>query len=176
MEDCHIKFDFLGKDSIRYENEVQVHPRVHELVREFCRKDSKGNRERPTRLCCFTCTHRLNATGALPCMPAPVCACDRTAGACMSAQRPCVIVGRTHCRSAIGPLCVHVTGQQGQLRAVLLACDAARAPLLPVARPDVWVPAWQCLHPFACSQESPAVASLGHCEAVLRLLFQQPKP
>ena len=66
MEDCHIKFDFLGKDSIRYENEVQVHPRVHELVREFCRKDSKGNRERPTRLCRFTCTHWLKATGARP--------------------------------------------------------------------------------------------------------------
>ena len=50
MEDCHIKFDFLGKDSIRYENEVQVHPRVHELVSEFCRKDSKGNREHPMPL------------------------------------------------------------------------------------------------------------------------------
>ena len=67
MEDCHIKFDFLGKDSIRYENEVQVHPRVHELVREFCRKDSKGNRERLTPWCHFDCTHRLrNATGARP--------------------------------------------------------------------------------------------------------------
>lgn len=45
MEDFHIKFDFLGKDSIRYENKVQVHPRVYELVKEFCRKDEKGNRE-----------------------------------------------------------------------------------------------------------------------------------
>ena len=45
MEDNHIKFDFLGKDSIRYENEVQVHPRVYELVQEFCRKDERGKRE-----------------------------------------------------------------------------------------------------------------------------------
>ena len=45
MEDHHIKFDFLGKDSIRYENEVQVHPRVYDLVQEFCRKDEKGKRE-----------------------------------------------------------------------------------------------------------------------------------
>ena len=45
MDDFHIKFDFLGKDSIRYENEVQVHPRVYELVKEFCRKDEKGSRE-----------------------------------------------------------------------------------------------------------------------------------
>ena len=35
LEDNHIKFDFLGKDSIRYENEVEVHPKVHKLVREF---------------------------------------------------------------------------------------------------------------------------------------------
>ncbi len=48
MDDFHIKFDFLGKDSIRYENEVQVHPRVYELVKEFCQKDEKGNRESVT--------------------------------------------------------------------------------------------------------------------------------
>ena len=47
MEDNHIKFDFLGKDSIRYENEVQVNPRVYDLVQEFCRKDEKGKRESP---------------------------------------------------------------------------------------------------------------------------------
>lgn len=47
MEDNHIKFDFLGKDSIRYENEVQVSQRVYELVQEFCRKDEKGKRESP---------------------------------------------------------------------------------------------------------------------------------
>lgn len=45
MEDNHIKFDFLGKDSIRYENEVQVHPRIYELVQEFCRKDERAKRE-----------------------------------------------------------------------------------------------------------------------------------
>ena len=47
MEDNHIKFDFLGKDSIRYENEVQVNQRVYELVQEFCRKDGQGKRESP---------------------------------------------------------------------------------------------------------------------------------
>ncbi len=47
MEDNHIKFDFLGKDSIRYENEVQVNQRVYELVQEFCRKDAQGKRESP---------------------------------------------------------------------------------------------------------------------------------
>ncbi|CAL5221032.1 g3151 [Coccomyxa viridis] len=47
MEDNHIKFDFLGKDSIRYENEVQVNQRVYELVQEFCRKDEKGKRKKP---------------------------------------------------------------------------------------------------------------------------------
>ena len=79
MEDCHIKFDFLGKDSIRYENEVQVHPRVHELVREFCRKDSKGARERTSPL--SSKTHPLlQGHGSAPCVPAPVCACSRAAG------------------------------------------------------------------------------------------------
>ncbi len=38
----HIKFDFLGKDSIRYENEVAVEPRVWQLVKEFCRGDRKA--------------------------------------------------------------------------------------------------------------------------------------
>ena len=92
----------------------------------------------------------------------------------MSARRLCVTVSRTHCCSATGPLCVHVTGQQRRLQAVLLACDAARVAPLPVAGPDVWVPAWQCLRPFACSYEVPAAASLGHCEAVLWLHPQQP--
>ncbi|EIE23767.1 DNA topoisomerase I [Coccomyxa subellipsoidea C-169] len=43
LEDNHIKFDFLGKDSIRYENEVAVHPKVHSLVRQFC-KTTKDNK------------------------------------------------------------------------------------------------------------------------------------
>ena len=45
LEDNHIRFDFLGKDSIRYENEVSVHPRVHALVKEFCARDQEGKRE-----------------------------------------------------------------------------------------------------------------------------------
>ena len=44
MGDNHIRFDFLGKDSIRYENEVAVHPRVHALVKDFCRHRSDGTR------------------------------------------------------------------------------------------------------------------------------------
>ena len=94
----------------------------------------------------------------------------------MSARRPCVVVSRTHCCSATGPLCVHAPGQPGRLQAVLLACDAARVAPLPVARPDVWVPALRCLHPSACSHELLAAASLRHCEAVLRLRPQQAKP
>jgi len=31
----HIKFDFLGKDSIKYENTVEVHKKVSELVGAF---------------------------------------------------------------------------------------------------------------------------------------------
>ncbi len=30
----HIKFDFLGKDSIKYENTVEVHPKVSPLELE----------------------------------------------------------------------------------------------------------------------------------------------
>ena len=71
MEDCHIKFDFLGKDSIRYENEVQVHPRVHELVREFCRKDSRGTRERLAPLCLAGRTRCCRATRARPACQRP---------------------------------------------------------------------------------------------------------
>lgn len=44
MPDDHIKFDFLGKDSIRYENEVVVHPKVYQLIKKFCQQfaDKKG--------------------------------------------------------------------------------------------------------------------------------------
>ena len=42
----HIKFDFLGKDSIRYENEVAVAPRVWQLVQQFCRGDRKAGARR----------------------------------------------------------------------------------------------------------------------------------
>ena len=38
MPDDHIKFDFLGKDSIRYENEVVVHPKVYQLIKKFCQQ------------------------------------------------------------------------------------------------------------------------------------------
>lgn len=41
----HIKFDFLGKDSIRYENQVEVDPRVWELVQQFCSKTGSGKGE-----------------------------------------------------------------------------------------------------------------------------------
>ena len=47
LEDDHIKFDFLGKDSIRYENEVVVHPKVHALVKKFCQQTSDKKGELP---------------------------------------------------------------------------------------------------------------------------------
>lgn len=42
IEPDHIKFDFLGKDSIRYENTVQVDRRVFALVRQFCERDESN--------------------------------------------------------------------------------------------------------------------------------------
>lgn len=56
MEDNHVKFDFLGKDSIRYENMVEVHPRVYELVREF-RGETKASKSphQSTPCCCSHC-------------------------------------------------------------------------------------------------------------------------
>ena len=33
----HIRFDFLGKDSMRYENEVAVEPAVFSLMQAFCK-------------------------------------------------------------------------------------------------------------------------------------------
>ena len=58
MDDDHIKFDFLGKDSIRYENEVVVHPKVYQLVAKFCKQD--GNKKGELQLLalsilCFPC-------------------------------------------------------------------------------------------------------------------------
>ena len=47
----HIKFDFLGKDSIRYENEVAVEPRVWQLVQQFCRGDKKAGARRAGLAC-----------------------------------------------------------------------------------------------------------------------------
>ena len=40
----HIKFDFLGKDSIRYENEVVVHPKVYALIQKFCQQSSTSKK------------------------------------------------------------------------------------------------------------------------------------
>ncbi|CAD7695782.1 unnamed protein product [Ostreobium quekettii] len=42
-----IKFDFLGKDSIRYENVVEVEPAVYENVKRFCRADENGAPKSP---------------------------------------------------------------------------------------------------------------------------------
>ena len=36
VEGNRIKFDFLGKDSMRYENEVEVHPTVFQRMKSFC--------------------------------------------------------------------------------------------------------------------------------------------
>lgn len=48
-----IKFDFLGKDSIRYENTVDVDPRVYSCVEQFLRCDERGKRECKQKLCVF---------------------------------------------------------------------------------------------------------------------------
>ena len=43
-----VKFDFLGKDSIRYDNTVTVEPEVHALVAAFRAKDGQGRSKGPT--------------------------------------------------------------------------------------------------------------------------------
>ncbi|WIA12998.1 hypothetical protein OEZ85_006609 [Tetradesmus obliquus] len=43
----HIKFDFLGKDSIRYENTVDVELAVYKAVQAFIKVDAKGKRKGP---------------------------------------------------------------------------------------------------------------------------------
>lgn len=40
-----IKFDFLGKDSIRYENTVEVHVKVFNNIERFRSIDAKGKEE-----------------------------------------------------------------------------------------------------------------------------------
>lgn len=45
MPPNHIKFDFLGKDSIRYENTVDVEAKVYKAVEQFTRTDARGKRE-----------------------------------------------------------------------------------------------------------------------------------
>jgi len=42
-----VKFDFLGKDSIRYDNTVTVEPEVHALVASFRAKDGQGRSKGP---------------------------------------------------------------------------------------------------------------------------------
>uniref|UniRef100_A0A061REY5 DNA topoisomerase I n=1 Tax=Tetraselmis sp. GSL018 TaxID=582737 RepID=A0A061REY5_9CHLO len=46
MDDLHIKFDFLGKDSIRYENTVQVEEYVYKNVKIFKEKFGKRFNEK----------------------------------------------------------------------------------------------------------------------------------
>ena len=43
-----VKFDFLGKDSIRYDNTVTVEPEVHALVAAFRARDGQGRSKAPT--------------------------------------------------------------------------------------------------------------------------------
>lgn len=42
---CTITFDFLGKDSIRYENSVEVEPQVYENVKTFLKVDGAGRQK-----------------------------------------------------------------------------------------------------------------------------------
>ncbi|KAK9844953.1 hypothetical protein WJX74_009017 [Apatococcus lobatus] len=46
LEPETIRFDFLGKDSIRYENEVKVERKVFQLVKEFSTHDAHGNKKK----------------------------------------------------------------------------------------------------------------------------------
>eukprot|EP00955_Chlamydomonas_euryale_P086184 364197-Chlamydomonas_euryale.AAC.28 len=42
-----LKFDFLGKDSIRYENTVEVHEKVYAAVEKFRKMDQHGKKKEP---------------------------------------------------------------------------------------------------------------------------------
>jgi hypothetical protein len=57
----HIKFDFLGKDSIRYENEVEVEEKVWRLVQKFCNKNADGKGASPflSDVLCHNCSLSL---------------------------------------------------------------------------------------------------------------------
>lgn len=46
----HIKFDFLGKDSIRYENTVAVEAPVYKAVEAFTRTDARGKSKKCSTL------------------------------------------------------------------------------------------------------------------------------
>ena len=66
----HIRFDFLGKDSMRYENEVAVHSTVFSLMQAFCRGGpcaAKQQQWYPTG-----CLRKGLAKGHGNHMPAPV--------------------------------------------------------------------------------------------------------
>ena len=41
LEGSRLRFDFLGKDSIRYENVVEVDPKVYQNIKDFM-KDERG--------------------------------------------------------------------------------------------------------------------------------------
>ena len=43
LEPASIKFDFLGKDSVPYENTVEVKPQVFRNVRRWIKKDAAGS-------------------------------------------------------------------------------------------------------------------------------------
>ena len=47
IEPCQIKFDFLGKDSVRYVNTVEVHPKVFANVQCWIGRDVKNGSAPP---------------------------------------------------------------------------------------------------------------------------------
>jgi hypothetical protein len=47
LDNNQIKFDFLGKDSIRYENVVDVEPEVWKNMKDFKAKDRNGAKKKP---------------------------------------------------------------------------------------------------------------------------------
>lgn len=46
LEDNKIKFDFLGKDSIRYENVVDVDPEVWKNMKDFKARDKDDKKKK----------------------------------------------------------------------------------------------------------------------------------
>lgn len=62
-----IKFDFLGKDSMRYENETAVHPQVFSLMQKFSRGELLEGLSLPfpAHTCCLLSSACLGLLGCI---------------------------------------------------------------------------------------------------------------
>ena len=68
MPGDHIKFDFLGKDSIRYENEVVVNPKVYQLIKKFCQQFANKKRKFSLCMCMKPVLFAASQHAAAPCL------------------------------------------------------------------------------------------------------------